>query len=404
MNAPTAQMRIRHAAAGEAVREDTVPLADAPALIEQLHRQGRVVLSTHAAKGSRIERWLGNRTAGRRLTLLCRELRTLLAAGMTVVEAIETLQARSRLEHREHALVDLIANGLRRGQSLSATLAHIEHCPPVLVAAVKAGERTSDLVRSLDEYLRFDGLLARLRSRVISAAIYPALVSLVGLTISVFLLLVVMPNFAAMYENLRTGPTEAMATGMQLARWVAIHRWAVWAILGTMAAAILLWIGTGAARRQLTALARQVPYIDQRLLDFELALLYQAVALLLQGGYPLPEALRVALTSALSRRVSASLEQVASTVDRGKPVAEALAGAGLCDEVGRRLLAAGERNGQFARVAEAVAELHADRFERFIERLTRIVEPVLLFAVSLMVGGIVLVMYMPVIDLATQLR
>lgn len=66
-------------------------------------------------------------------------------------------------------------------------------------------------------------------------------------------------------------------------------------------------------------------------------------------------------------------------------------------------MAAAERNGDFHLAADVVSRLHGERFELFVERLTRIVEPLLLLAVALLVGGIVILMYMPVFDMATQL-
>ncbi|HET9645621.1 MAG TPA: type II secretion system F family protein, partial [Burkholderiaceae bacterium] len=85
-------------------------------------------------------------------------------------------------------------------------------------------------------------------------------------------------------------------------------------------------------------------------------------------------------------------------------VSTAFFDAGLTDTVTRRLLAVGERTGNFERVLQTIAERHASRFTTFIERATRVVEPLLLLVVALVVGGIVVMMYMPVFDVATSLH
>ena len=108
-------------------------------------------------------------------TLFCRELRTLLVAGMTVVEAVDTLAPPRSRHHVGNAVATALLTRLQEGQALSAALAALAGAPSVLVAAVKAGERTSNLVEALDEYLRFDGLVRRLRQKVVSASIYPCL-------------------------------------------------------------------------------------------------------------------------------------------------------------------------------------------------------------------------------------
>ena len=189
-----------------------------------------------------------------------------------------------------------------------------------------------------------------------------------------------------------------------LAQWVSAHQAATLSGVALVLLALAWWVWSGAARRHVLRLAMQVSWVRVRVEDFQLAMLYQALALMLKGGYPMTEALQVASRSALDARLTLALQQALQRIEQGGAVAQALADARLCDEVGRRLMAAAERNGDFHLAADVVSRLHRERFELFVERLTRIVEPVLLMAVALMVGGIVVMMYLPVFDMATRLR
>lgn len=336
--------------------------------------------------------------------LFCRELRTLIQAGMTVVEAVDTLSARERLESKGEQLPARLLAHLQEGKSLSVALMAMPGAPSVLVAAVRAGERTSDLAQALDDYLRFDTMITQLQRKVASAAIYPALVTALGVGISLFLLLVVMPNFARMYEQVRGGARGVSGGMIALSLWVSEHQ--SWALAATAVALLMLgyWMGSGGARRHLLALAQKLGWVRRKVVDFQLAMMYQALALMLKGGYPMTDALKVASRSALDGRLSASLDRALARIEHGGPVAQSLVDEGLCDEVGRRLMAAAERNGNFHLAADVVSRMHGERFELFVERLTRIVEPVLLMAVALLVGTIVVMMYLPVFDMATQLR
>jgi general secretion pathway protein F len=85
-------------------------------------------------------------------------------------------------------------------------------------------------------------------------------------------------------------------------------------------------------------------------------------------------------------------------------VSTAFADASLTDSVTQRLLAVGERTGNFDRVLQTIAERHSANFTTFVERATRIIEPVLLLLVALVVGGIVVMMYMPVFDIASSIQ
>jgi general secretion pathway protein F len=384
------------------VHAQVLEASDEASLRSLLHAQGRVVLGVRASR----QRWTLRRppSARSQYPLFCREIRTLIQAGMTVVEAVDTLSARERIEGRRVSLSAALIERLQQGQSLSTALSGLPETPPVLVAAVRAGERTSNLVEALDDYLRFDALVAQLRQKVISAAIYPALVTTLGVGISLFLLTVVMPNFARMYQNLRGSASGTTALMIGFSQFVSTHQAEVFASLGVAAITLAWWITSGRARLQLAALAGKIPWLRLRMEDFQLAMTYQALTLLLKGGYPMTEALRVAAQSALAPRLKTSLASANATIERGGSVAQALSDAGLCDEVGRRLMAAAERNGDFHLAADVVSRMHGERFELFVERLTRIAEPVLLMLVALMVGAIVVMMYLPVFDMATRLR
>jgi general secretion pathway protein F len=397
--------RVRSVRLGDsAVTEEQIEALDEASLRAALQHQGRTLLSAAAQSPTRA--WFrGRGTPTRGLyPVFCREVRTLIRAGMTVVEATDTLSERERLAGRDDSLAALLRARLRQGQALSTALQGLPDAPPVLVAAVRAGERTSNLAEALDDYLRFDQLVEQLRRKVVSAAIYPALVTGLGVGISLFLLMVVMPNFARMYQNLRGNATGATAWMIDFSQWVSQNQAVVFAGLALLGVALLAWVASGLARQHVAGFSAKVPWVRRRVEDFQLAMMYQALALLLKGGYPMTQAMAVAAQSALASHLAAALARARDRIEQGGSVAQALADARLCDEVGRRLMAAAERNGDFYLAADVVSRLHGERFELFVERLTRIVEPVLLMLVALLVGTIVVMMYLPVFDMATRLR
>lgn len=396
------QYQVRSVGRGEAsVTQQVLEAADEAALRQRLLDAGQTVLSLRPV----APRWTRPQRAARnRYPVFCREVRTLIQAGMTIVEAVDTLSARAGLEGRSDNLSAELLVRLQQGQALSAALAALPDTPVVLIAAVRAGERTSNLVEALDDYLRYDTLIEQLRRKLISAAIYPTLVTALGIAISIFLLMVVMPNFARMYDNLRGPASGRTAVMIAISQFMSQNRAEVLIALLLLTAALVLWIRSGEAKRLVVRLGQRNAWLRRRIEDFELAMMYQALALLLKGGYPMIEAMTVATQSALSQRLRGALGQARALVERGGAVSQALASAQLCDEVGRRLMAAAERNGDFHVAADVVARLHGERFELFVERVTRVIEPVLLLTVALMVGAIVVTMYLPVFDMATQLR
>ncbi|GAA6140411.1 type II secretion system F family protein [Hydrogenophaga sp. 5NK40-0174] len=403
------QFKVRAIAANEhAVQTIVAQGSDANSVSSRLQDEGWTVLSCDA--DASMLAWLRS-TVGRKRTgyakqdfaLFCREVRTLIVAGMTVVEAVDTLASRSQADGRVVGLPAELLSKLEDGISLANAIEQIGGAPSVLIAAVRAGERTSDLVRAMDDYLAFDAMVEGLQKKVVSASIYPLVVTTLGVAISLFLLMFVMPSFSQMYTSMMDRGHGSGNWLIAFSLWLAEYRAAGFVVV-TLVLALLAWsIWSGALARKLLSGLRRLPAIEKRLWDFQLAMVYQTLALMLKGGYSMTEALSVASRSALDGDMGRRIESVCKAVEEGRSISEALGAKGLCDQVGRRIMAAAERNGDFHMAADLVSKLHGERFELFVERATRIVEPVLLLFVALMVGTIVVMMYMPILEMSSSL-
>jgi len=376
------------------------------ALKSQLQTEGLVFLAAQAKPASKpvpsMRLWTSSDQAFS-VPWWCRELRTLLQAGMTIVEALETLQAQTPQGQRGQIQASLIKS-LREGRPLSRAMQEASVFPAVLVASVKASERTSTLVPALEDYLRHDEMMLALRKQVVSAALYPAVVVSLGVLITLFLLLYVIPRFSVMYVDFQGNLSAATRVLLWVSKSVADHT--AWVVGGFAAVAVtFLWaVQTGSALRVGLWLLARIGPLQRQWDHFRLAKLYQSLALMFKGGYTLDEALAVCETLGLGGRMTSGLEQARTDLGRGRGVSAALSAAHLTDAVSERLLAVGERTGSFDLVLQTIARRHASTFATFVERATRLVEPLLLLAVALLVGGIVVMMYMPIFDIANGIR
>lgn len=378
------------------VVEESVMASDEGAARLACQASGRVVMSVQPERSSFAA------TSRFDTAWWCRELGTLLRAGMTVVEAIETL-ASSRHDAARHGLHAQLLQSLRQGQSLSGAMRRAGAFPEVLVASVTASERTSTLPQALDDYLRYDEMLSNLRRKLVSAAIYPSVVVVLGMLITMFLLVFVIPRFSMMY----TTSSRSLSGATQLVLWVSgvmREQLAVVVLVLVAVVAGLAWaFASGHAARWLGRLVQAVEPLRLQWDNFRLAKLYQSLALMYRGGYTLDEALEVAQGLELGEQMGSGVQRARYEIARGKSAATAFETAGLAEAVSLRLLAVGERAGRFDAVLQTIADRHAQAFATFIERSTRLVEPVLMLLVALMVGGIVVMMYMPIFDMANGL-
>lgn len=390
------QFHVRYVRAGAGmVVEEMAEASSEAELRTRLSDAGSVLLQVKAAASVKPARRQAFDVAW-----WCRELRTLLLAGMTAVEAIDTLAA-NRQDPVRDAVHQSLLKSLREGQSLSKAMTTAGAFPEVLVASVTASERTSTLPSALEDYLRYEQLLARLKGQAISAAIYPAVVIGLGAVIAMFLLVFVIPRFSKMYIDFHG--TVSTATQLILAISRALTHYlpvVVAGLVGIVALAAVAW-RNGWLMRVGAEVVEQVPPLRRQWDHFRLAKLYQSLALTIKGGYTLDEALQVCQGLELGVRLNEGVRVARREIARGKTASGAFAIATLTDPITERLLAVGERTGAFDGVLQTVADRHASAFETFVERATRVVEPLLLLGVALVVGGIIVMMYMPIFDIAS---
>src|SRR3954447_19346271 len=374
---------------------------DQTSAVKSIEGRGYTVLSVRARGGLRLP-W--QRGAERfPVALFSQELRVLISAGLPLVEAIETLaQKERRTDFR--ALLERLTAVLRQGQPLSAALQEFpEAFSALYVATVKAAEKTSDLAPALARYVAYAGQLEAIKKRVINASIYPALLIGVGGLVSLFLLLYVVPRFGHIYQD--RGTDLPLFSRLLLTWGQAVHEHAV-LVLGALAALIVGGVyglrRTGVRTALGDALWR-VPALGERLKVYQLARFYRTIGMLLRGGMPLVAALDMGaelLHPLLRERLAAA----SRTISEGRNVSQSLEANGLATPVALRMIAVGEKGGNMGEMLEQVAAFHDEELARWVDWFTRLFEPILMAVIGLVIGVIVVLMYMPIFELAGNLQ
>lgn len=334
--------------------------------------------------------------------LFAQELHALVSAGLSLIESLEAFVEKERVPASRAVLERLVA-ALREGRRFSAALrAQGAVFPPLFVGIVEAAESTGELPGALERYVGYAQRLAALRQRIVSAMIYPAILLGVGSAVGLFLLGWVVPRFAAVYRSSR----RALPWGSQL-----LLDWGEFAAANALplavgAAAVLLalglWLRALSQRGAWASVAARVPGISRWLELMTLARLYLTLGLLLRGGLPLPQALALARSVLPPPRAGAA-DAVAARIAEGWPLSQSLDAAGLATPIALRFVRAGERSGQLAEMLHRAALYHDAETARWVERFSRSFEPLLMAAIGAVIGLIVLLLYMPIFDLAGTL-
>ena len=370
--------------------------ADRATAIEQLQGRGYTVLSVRAK--TFVPPWRG---AAERfpLMLFSQELRVLIGAGLPLVEAIDTLAQKER-RSESRALVERVAAVLREGRPFSSALAEFPHAfPPLYVATVRAAERTSDLAPALARYVAYAQQIESVRKRVVNASIYPLLLMAVGGTVALFLLFYVVPRFGRIYEERGADLPFFSRVLLSWGQAVDAHGAIVLGVVAcTIALGIYAWRHARLRARLGDALWR-VPAIGERLKVYQLARFYRTIGMLLRGGMPLVAALDMG-ADLLHPVLRARLVAASRAISEGRSVSQSLEAAGLTTPVALRMLAVAEKGGNMGEMMEQVAVFHDEELSRWVDWFTRLFEPLLMAAIGLVIGVIVILMYMPIFELA----
>jgi general secretion pathway protein F len=337
------------------------------------------------------------------LLLFSQELLALLDAGLNLTEALMTLHAKER-QPPVRAVLAAVLNALREGKNFSDVLANApQHFPEVYIATVRASERTGDLPQALARYIAYQLQFETIRKKLISAAIYPVMLLVVGGFVTLFLLGYVVPKFSAVYESSgRDLPWLSMAL---LGFGKAIHQhWQI--ALGALVlsgGAVILWLSRPNGRTALLNRLLSLPWLANKADEFRLARFYRAVGLLLASGISLSRAMGM-VTGLLSLTQRHRLTQSRLAVEQGQTLSAALLAAGLSSPVAESLIKVGERSGQLADMLERTARFHDDDFARWVDWASKLLEPILMTVIGLVIGTVVVLMYMPIFDLAGSLQ
>ncbi|OJB24929.1 general secretion pathway protein GspF [Burkholderia ubonensis] len=385
----------------QTVRVDSDSPASASALARS--RGFRVVSVSADARRRRGANRLGMPGARFNVELFARELAALLDAGVGVVDALRTLGGNERREASAQVYRDLLRQ-LEEGQSLSAALEHASDVfPPVLVACVKASEQTGGLAGSLTRYSRNSATLHELRTRVVSAAIYPTVLLFVGAAVVLFLLGFVVPRFATLLEH---SGRELPLMSRLLMAWggmVHAHGAGLGAGLAVLAVATALALRRPALRIWIADRLLALPGIGQHFRVFRQSQFYRTTAMLVDGGIPAVRAFDLArgLVGGADR---AALALALQQVRNGARISDAFQQAGLANAIAYRLLTVAEKTGGLGRVLDRIAAFQEAQVARTIDLISRLIEPAMMIVIGVVIGGIVVLMYLPIFEIASSIQ
>lgn len=375
------------AASGDELRES---LARRGYLVQSIRRQGR---------GGRTRR-----VRPEDLLLFIQEFCALIRAGMTVTGVLDL--ARHRPDSPAlGAMLDQVLGDVRGGASFhDACAKYPEVFDRVYLSALLTSEKTGDLVGALTRYLSYLRMRVTLRRKVSQALAYPAFLGITMLVVLVVLFMFVLPRFVTIYADFGAAlpwPTQVLVAMVE-------RGWIVLTGLAAIGAGAWLawrrWAGNRRFRLAVDRFRMRLPLIGGIFALLSITQFARSLSSLLAGGTPLLSALQTVGGAVTSRLFSEGLTAVIQQVSAGTSLTAALRQAGLLPETALRMIEVGEASGGLDRMLDEIALYYEEVLDVRLTRLMSLLEPIIMLLMGVMIGGIIVVMYLPIFHLADVIK
>jgi general secretion pathway protein F len=365
----------------------------------QLRERGLTALGVHETSGGSSLSWLGPRLGAADLCWATRELASLLGARLPLESALM-----ATIEQAEQKVVAdslaAVCNHVRGGMRLADALGERPRdFPAIYRALVSAGEDSGDLARVMERLADYLESRDNLRSKMLTAFIYPAVVAFVSVCIVIFLLGYVVPQVVSAFSQARQ--ELPMLTQVMLAASGYVREWG-WLTALVIAGAVTAWrwsLRDDSVRLRWHSFLLRVPMVGKYVLGVNTARFASTLAILMDAGVPLLRALDAARQTMGNDRLKACASDTTARVREGAPLASALKVQKVFPSNLIHLVASGEKTGALAPMLDRAAANLSRDLERRATRLTALLEPLMILGMGGVVMLIVLAVLLPIMEI-----
>lgn len=336
------------------------------------------------------------------LDVFTEQLLSLQKAGLSVTEAIKVLAKRENTEQK--SILDNMILNIESGKTFSESLENSSYdFPKLYIAAVRSAEQTSNLIESMERYIKYHYQITNIKRRVIAATTYPMVLLFLGISVLLFLLIYVVPQFSLIYSNLKSDLSIAtkilLAIGNFLNNYLYLIKFGI-VIFVIFLVYILL---NSSIRKRALAMIIKTGALQQKVRRHQLSGFYRTFGMLLNSGLPIVQTFNIS-SEFLSVFPQNQLEKCINNISQGELLSISFENAELGDEIAFSLIRAGEKSGNLSHMMTKIADFYDTDMDIEIERFTRLLEPILMIIIGVMIGAVILIIYVPILGLAENIQ
>lgn len=334
------------------------------------------------------------------ISFASRQMATMIGAGMPIAQTLQAIGVGHEKKSMEK-LLGKVFNEVETGSSLSAALAkHPLHFNRLYTSLVAAGEESGKLDALLDRVATYQEKMEYLRKKIKSAMTYPIAVLTIALGVTIVLLIFVIPQFEALFQDFGADLPALTRKVVDLSRWMQAS-W--WKFLGGIGLAIFALIQfhkrSDKFKFAVDRLLLKLPIFGVVVKKSCLARYSRTLGIIFGAGVPLVEGMNTVSTSTGNRVYEQGVMQIKNQISTGQTLASSMEETKLFPNMMIQMVSSGEESGELEVMLGKVADFYESEVDEAVENLASLIEPIMIVLLGGIIGTMILAMYMPIFKL-----
>lgn len=342
---------------------------------------------------------------GKDLTVFTRQLAILLDAGLPLIRSLKTLERQAK-NPSVKTILGKVAYSVEGGSTFSEALAqHPKSFDKLYLNMIRAGEAAGKLELILTRLAGFREKAAKIAGKVKSAMVYPAIVLSIAIGITIFLMIFIVPKFEVMFTEMLDGAQLPAITRfvMGVSRWLQDNIIIAIILIVVIIVGIKLALKTEKGRFYFDKGIYTAPIIGLLISRNAISKFSRTLGTLMGSGVPVLNALQIVRDTAGNELVSKAVQQVHDAVKEGEPMAPPLSATKIFPDMVISMIEVGEETGKLPDMLEKIADTYDEEVDNAVSALTSMIEPLMIVFLAVIVGGIVIALFSPLITIIQTL-
>jgi type IV pilus assembly protein PilC len=371
--------------------------------LASLRRQNIVVTGIRERGKEMALTKMGRKVPAKTLAVFTRQFSVMIDAGLPLVQCLEILA-----NQQEHKNFQKILLQVRQDVEAGSTLADAMRRHPKafdnlyvnMIAAGEAGGILDTILQRLSVYIE---KAVKLKNQVRAAMIYPIAVIVIAAIVVAVILLKVIPTFAALFTSLGAELPLPTRVVIWCSNFLARYWWAFVAFIGAAVFAFRRYYATYRGRRVVDGAVLKAPILGMIMRKIAVARFCRTLATLTSSGVPILESLDITARTAGNAIIEDAILDVRKSVEGGKTIVEPLTASGVFPNMVVQMIGVGEQTGALDAMLNKIADFYEDEVDIAVAGLVKLLEPVMIFILGVVIGGIVIAMYLPMFTLINKI-